>query len=166
MKFGPFLGLNNLRQVDDLAVYERGRPAGQFLRHALNVDLDNSGRISRRAGHGSPEAALAGAHSLWSNGARTLYVQAAALYEITAFSPFASVLLTSLSADARMSYEDINGAVYFSNGSDSGRLPAGAEYPESWFLAVPAAPAVALIAGTLPAGTYLLSIVHATSAVE
>lgn len=93
-------------------------------------------------------------------------MQSSALYEITGFSPFASVLLTALSADSRMSYEDVNGAVYFSNGTDSGRLLAGAEYPEPWSLAVPAAPGVSLISGSLNPGTYLLSIVHATSSGE
>lgn len=165
MKFGPFLGINNLLRADELTVYERGRPSGQYLRHAFNFDLDNAGRLSRRAGVSLAEA-MAGAHSLWSDGIRTLYVRDSALYEITDFSPVVYVLLTALSADARMSYEGVNGDVYFSNGSDSGRLLSGAEYPEPWSLAVPAVPPVSLIAGTLNPGTYLLSIVHATAAGE
>lgn len=157
MKFGPFLGLDNLREANELAVFENGKPAGQYLRHAINVDLDNNGRVRRRRGFARAEA-MADAHSLWSDGVRTLFCRDSGLYEITDFSPYAENLLTTLIADDAMSFGEFNGNVYFSNGTDSGRLMAGDPSPEPWSLPVPAAPVVSTSPGSLLAGAYLLAI--------
>lgn len=165
MKFGPFLGLNNLLHIAALTVYDKGRAAGQYLRHAFNVDLDPAGRVQRRAGYTLVES-MSGAHSLWSDGARTLFVRAGALYEITDLSAFTEALLTSLAADDTMRYESINGDVYFSNGTDSGRLLSGASAPEPWALATPSAPVVSLTTGNLLAGSYLLSLTFSRASGE
>lgn len=162
MKFGPFLGLDNLREVNELAVFENGKPAGQYLRHAFNVDLDRTGRVRRRSGFAQAKA-LPGAHSLWSNQSRTLFCRNSKLYEVTAFSPVTESLLTSLAADDAMSFADHNGDIFFSNGTDAGKLRKNEVYPEPWSLAVPSAPAVSLVAGSLLPGGYLLSVTFSTA---
>jgi hypothetical protein len=162
MSIGPFLGLNNVLPPQSLAAYEKERKAGQQLRHAVNVDIDDRGQVRRRAGSVLVEG-MVGAHSLFSDGARTLYVRDSALYEITDLATFAEAALTALSSDATMRYESINGNLYFSNGTDCGRLMSGEEYPEPWSLAVPAAPSVAVVGGMLAPGNYLLSLVFATA---
>ena len=157
MKFGPFLGLDNMQEANALAVFDKGKNSGQYLRHAINVDLDNSGKVRRRAGFSSFEQ-MTGAHSLWSNGVRTLFCRDSNLYEITDFSPYSETLLTSLSADYAMSFDDTNGNIYFSNGADAGRLLINEVTPGPWSLSVPSAPSVSTAPGSLLAGSYLLSI--------
>ena len=45
---GPFVGINNRLPDHQLGVVERGRKAGDYLRNAVNVDIDNAGRLLRR----------------------------------------------------------------------------------------------------------------------
>lgn len=162
MIFNSFLGVNNVLHAAALTVREKGQAVGQYLRHAFNIDLDDRGRAVRRDGR-VLVASLTDAHSFWSGGGRSFYVLASELYEITDLSSYADTLLTTLSSNAPMSYEDINGDIFFSNGTDSGKLLAGDAYPVPWSLAVPAAPLTSVTTGTLPAGKYLLSLTFSTT---
>ena len=61
LALGPFLGINN--RLPDFALRIRTRQlSGDFLRSAINVDVDNSGNLrSRRATERT--TVVAGAHS-------------------------------------------------------------------------------------------------------
>lgn len=74
---GPFLGINN--RLPDFALRIRTRQlSGDFLRSAINVDVDNSGNLrSRRATERT--TVVAGAHSLTSG----YYVQGGAIYTLS-----------------------------------------------------------------------------------
>lgn len=149
---GPFAGINNRRQ--DYALFDKER--GFFLRAAENVDLTADGAlVVRRA----PELiqAMSAPHSLF----RRLLVRAGSLYAITLPS-YAETFKRLLASNAPMSYAEINGSTYFSNGVDSGRIDAdGTVRP--WGLPTPAAPTVTGISGTLFAGKYQVRVSYSNS---
>lgn len=123
------------------AVGERG-PAG--------------GRLTRRS---DVELAIAGTrtHSLWSGVNGTYFVGAGDLKCIHA-DMGVSVVRTGI-GDDEMFYTEVADTVYFSNGTITGTVKAGAAAP--WGLDVPASPVLtSLASGGLPAGRYMVSCTH------
>lgn len=155
--YGPFLGINN--RLPDFALAVRDR--GNWLRDAVNVDIDNAGRIRRRAA-ASLVQAMSNAHSLYMTSATAGYlVRAAAIYTIT-LPTYSETLLKVLASDAPLSWAEFNGCLYYSNGVDSGRIEGGVPYP--WGLATPDAPTCSTVLGTLYAGTYQVGLSYSNSA--
>lgn len=127
------------------------------LEVATNCDLDKTGRLSRRAGYTSVAAGMR--HSLWANETQTvcLFVEGNALKRM--FADYSSTTLRTLTGiGARMSYTEVNGRVYFSNGIDIGIVQDGVA--RSWGLSVPALPGVTVGAGNMPAGRYQFVVTH------
>lgn len=124
---------------------------------ATNCDLDKTGRISRRAGYTS--VAAGDRHSLWASQDQELclFVEGNALKRL-AVDYSATALRTLVGVGERMSYAEVNGLVYFSNGIDTGVVQNGAV--RSWGLLIPALPGVAVGTGNLPAGQYQFTITH------
>lgn len=122
------------------------------LAAAVNVDIDKSGRIARRAGQ---TLQIAGsAHSLWSRRDKAFFVKGSDLQQLnTDFST--ATLLAGLSA-ARVSYTEAGDRVYFSNGYEKGVVEDGAV--RSWGLPVPPTPGVAVTTGYMPAGIYQFTV--------
>lgn len=150
---GPFLGINT--RLPDFALHVQDK--GDFLRSAVNADINDAGDLLRRREPVLTQA-MTGAHSFWTNGVRRYLVRAQALYAV-GLSPYSETLLKVLGADDRMSYEEHNGDVYFSNGTDKGRIAADdMVYP--WGMDAPAQPTVTTIAGTLPAGKYQVALTY------
>ena len=147
IRFEKFSGLRNDRPVerfehDDLAI-------------GTDIDIDNSGAISRRPGF---TQLLAGAyHSLWSDNATCLVVNAGVLN-----SASASFALTPLkvlnSALAHLWYSKINDRIYFSSEYDNGIFENGVA--RSWGIAVPPTPGVSVTVGSLVAGTYQFALTY------
>lgn len=147
----PFRGLNNRLQDFELAGEE-----GAWLKAAVNVDIDNAGRVRRRDGAALVQA-MTGAHSLYLLTATYGFlVRASVLYEIDLSAGYAETLLKLLSTDGPVSYAEYNGSVYYSNGTDSGRIEGGEWFP--WGMETPAAPIVSAVAGTMPAGKYQVAV--------
>lgn len=132
---------------------ERFSPAD--LAAADNVDLDRSGRASRRSGYASVRAGAA--HSLWASGALGLFVAGTQLNRLNA-DYTASLLRSGLTAGMRMSYVEVSDRVYFSNGVETGIIENGVA--RSWGLIVPPKPAVTATVGNMPAGTYQYSTTY------
>lgn len=150
--FTAFAGIRNTLDPERLGVAQRQRGGidqRTDLTAAVNIDLDDSGRASRRAGQ---TRVVAGAvHSLWSDGASCLFVQDGALRLL--HPDYSSAILATGLTDAKLAYVGVNGAVYWSDGSRTGAVVGGAA--ASWGLALPPAqPAATVIPGVLPAGTY------------
>jgi hypothetical protein len=160
--FGPFLGLNNRLPDTALSIYEKGKPKGNFLRHAVNIDLDDSGQAIRRTGS-VQVASLASPHSLWSNGSRTLLVEGGFLQEVTGFSPVSLTNLSALASNSRMDHTDINGTIFFSNATDFGCLAPGSSTALPWGMETPAQPVVSTIAGSLDPGWYLIAMTYSNT---
>lgn len=151
---GPFLGLNNRLPTFALHVDK----TGDFLAGAENIDIDNAGSVRRRKAAAMLQA-MTGAHSLFtaSDGVRYL-VRDSVLYVVTLPS-YTETLLKILTSDDPVSYTEFNGSLYYSNGTDAGRIKSGVWYP--WALPTPAAPTVAPIPGELYAGKYKVVVSHA-----
>ena len=153
---GPFRGINN--RLPDFALRT---DAGDFVRSAINVDLDDSGRFRRRPGQTRIQA-LSVPHSLRQTAdGRFFVVVGSVLYRIT-LPAYSQTLVKVLSSNARVYYAEHNGDLYYSNGQDCGRIAAdNTWYP--WALPTPAAPAVEAVAGTLPAGLYRVAVTYSNS---
>ena len=153
---GPFRGVNN--RLPDFALSSED---GDFVRSAVNVDLDDAGRFRRRPGQELVQA-LTSPHSLFeTTDGRFFLVVDAALYRIT-LPTYSQTLVKVLSTNAETFYVEHNGDVYFSNGTDSGRIASDdAWYP--WALPTPNYPAIATIAGGLAPGTYQLALTYSNA---
>jgi hypothetical protein len=151
LPIGPFLGINN--RLPDFAL---GTDRGRFLRAADNVDITNSGNVVRRKVEQLIQAVTA-PHSLFKN----YLVRASALYQVT-LPTYSETLVKILSSNDPMSYVEYNGDIYYSNGTDSGRIAAnGTVYP--WALPTPAAPTVVSIPGALYKGYYQVAVAYSNS---
>lgn len=146
---GPFLGINNRLPPFALSVKE-----GRFLADAENVDITNSGTVVRRPATELVQG-MTGGHSLHMTSDTAGYlVRDSVLYSFTL--PYAETLVRILTSNNAMSYVDFAGSVYFSNGTDSGRVTAGSAYPLG--LPTPDQPAVSAAAGGLYAGKYQVAV--------
>ena len=148
---GPFLGINN--RLPDYALSVRDK--GDWLRDAVNVDIDNAGRVRRRA-EATLIQAMTNADSLYMTSATAGYLRRGAAIYAIALPTYSETLFKVLGADAPLSWAEFNGSLYYSNGTDSGRIEGGVAYP--WGLATPNAPTCTTIPGALYAGTYQVGV--------
>lgn len=145
---GPFLGINNRRPDFALHIPKEG----DFVRDAVNVDLDNAGSFRRRKASALVQAQVA-PHSLYMTSDTAGYLaRGSALYAIT-LPTYAETLFKVLSNNNPVHWLEWNGDLYYSNGADSGRIRAGGWYP----MALPSLPEPvpsSLPGGNLFAGAY------------
>lgn len=129
---------------------------------ALNVDFLNNGWVRSRPGFG-PEAPVDQGHSLCTAGSTTLMVFGEDLVVLDSISPLTTTTLRSgLTTMRHVSYAELGGEVWWSNGEESGRC--NSDHTDSpWAVPTPAsAPTLASnLSGTLPAGSYRVAITHA-----
>ena len=157
---GPFLGVNN--RLPDFALHVD--KTGDFLRDAVNVDITNSGNIVRRQAAKLIQP-LAAPHSLYmTSDTDGFMVMASTLYAVT-LPGYTATSIHALASNEPMSYAEISGRLYFSNGVDSGRLVGSAVLPMA--LPTPAAPVTTGgIGGDLPAGKYRVAVAYCNVAGE
>ena len=153
---GPFLGTNNRAPDFSLHVPK----VGDFLRSALNVDLDNKGNITRRNATELVQD-LTDAHSLHMTSDTDGYaVISSALYAIT-LPAYTQTLIKLLSSNAPMSYAAAGADLYYSNGTDSGRVTGGVWFPLG--IATPDSPTLSLVGGDLLPGWYQVGVSYSNS---
>jgi hypothetical protein len=139
-------------------------------RRIVNLDIHNGGVTQKGAAYGgrlsqrsAVKLAVAGVntHSLWSCDYATCYVAAGNLMLLDA-AMNASVLRAGI-GNAEVFCVEINGIVYYSNGSVTGTIADGVD--GAWGIPVPPAPVAAPIAsGGLAAGTYMVALTHQDAA--
>lgn len=153
---GPWLGINNL-----LPAYALHKDkVGDFLRDAVNVDVDNAGSLRRRRAASMVQAMVA-PHSLHMTSDTAGYmVRGSSIYAIT-LSAYSETLFKVLTSNNPVSWLEVAGHLYYSNGIDSGRISAGVWYP--WALPTPSAPSVAGVAGALDKGAYQVVVSYRNS---
>lgn len=136
-------GIDNLNEENALG-------AGS-LREAVNVDLDDKGRPSRRAGY--LRVKTGAYHSAFSADADTLFAVADGV--LTAFdADLAPVALRTDMGESPVSYAAAGVMVYWSNGVDAGVITPSLSLLPMW-PAPPAQPAVAAATvGGLAEGEY------------
>ena len=156
-----FLGINNKLPDTEMRVSTR-QMSGQWLRTAVNVEVNDAGLLQRRNGTALVVGTPTNAHSLFKIDSTNYFmVRASVLYAIT-LPTYAETSLTSLTSNATMSYVTIGADTYYSNGTDSGRITAGVVYPMG--LPTPSAPSVSVVGGSLLSGLYRVSVSYSNSA--
>lgn len=124
---------------------------------ASNIDLDKTGAIARRDGYTS--VSTSGTHSIWSNrqGDTCYCMQGNVLKQVN--DDLSMTTLATLQAATPVSYAQVNGRTYFSNGVDTGVIEQGAV--RSWGAAPPTLSDVSVGVGNMPAGTYQFTLTWA-----
>ena len=141
-----FLGLNNVGDPQRLGL--------NWLTIADNVDITDRNAIVRAQGftQATSNFAITGAYATKDN-QRLFIVDAGELRQMSSDLSSYTVLRTGLSTQ-KVNFEEVNGAVFFSNGVDYGVIDPQLGY-RSWGLAAPAPPkAVVITGGGLAAGVY------------
>lgn len=151
------------RGVDQVSP-ETALPEGA-ARRLVNVDIHNGsvgkygtsgGRMTRR---NAITRVVQGVmtQSLWSCKAATLYIDGTNLMALSA-DMAASVLRADV-GNAEMHYVEVNGCVYYSNGTLTGTVRNGQD--GAWGLPVPAASVTSAVGfGGLAAGTYMVALTY------
>lgn len=121
--------------------------AGDLVR-AINVQIDQTGRLSRRAGHSLANGS-ARSHSVWSGSHMTLAVMGNDLCRIN--DNYSITVLATAIGYGHVSYAEVDGRVYWSSAAYNGCIDGGVN--RSWGLPAPVAD-IGQTAGLLPAGLY------------
>jgi len=143
-------GMNNVAKSNELGA--------DTLRNAVNVDISDGGKVSRRKGH-ALVTALTGAHSLWADSTGNAYfVHGNALKKL--LSGGIAQNLGSVSANGNhMSYVEVNGEIFFSCATCNGKVSDGKIQP--WGIETPSnPPAIGATTGILNAGTYHAAVTY------
>ncbi len=159
IQIGRFLGINNRLPDTEMTVSTK-QMSGQWLRSAVNVEVDDAGRLRRRNGTARTQT-VSNPHSLFKVDDTHYFMgRASGLYSITLPS-YTEVLVKALTNDSQISYAQIGADTYYSNGTDSGRVTAGVAYPMG--LPTPSAPAVTDVAGGLLPGKYRVCVSYSNN---
>lgn len=148
-RLGPWpSGMNN--RMPDHAM------PGNTLRNAVNIDIDNAGKIRRRNGFARVLSA-SGAHSGFSCGGGTFFVDGTRLMRLNEDNTAETVCNVS----GPVSYEYFDGIVYFSDGVTTRKIDASGNVSR-WGYDYPPAPVMGSAPGMMPAGTYLAAMTYQT----
>lgn len=155
---GPWpLGANDVANRTELKPGE--------LREAVNVVLTDKSTVRRRPGF-RRVLALADPHSLWRLGRTVLFVAEGQLQRLVLPTYEAAPLVVLTQPARRMSYAEVNGEVWFTNGADSGVVNTGSWRVRPWAVPAPGAPRLSTVPGGLPSGTYAVVAVAVNEAGE
>lgn len=150
-----FAGIRNTLPPERLHVLPDRDNGSTDLVDAVNVDLDNSGQVGRRAGTTLVRAGAA--HSIWSQGDMCVFVSGTSLMRL--YPDYSSeVLAVGLVSGARVNYVEVNGRLYWSSATQSGVVADGRG--RSWGMDIPLPPGLAVIGGQLTPGQYQCVITH------
>jgi hypothetical protein len=120
-KFG---GVNNV--LDSAEVNERRDRFAPYTEMVSGNNIDISDRLAVRRRAGQTGVNSMAGHSLWAtaDGKRAYFVYNFGLYELN--SDYSETLITVVASNAPMAFEEVNTAIVFMNGVDSGCLINGA----------------------------------------
>jgi hypothetical protein len=110
------IGLNNAEDPVRL-VYDPEKGVVE-LAAAVNVNIDSTGRFSRRRGY-EQLLSLPGVHSLWAHGDQCFFVCGTAMYQLHPDWSHTGIR-SGLTAFAYMSYAHLDGKTYYANGFENG----------------------------------------------
>ena len=152
IQFSGFKGMNNINGDTELP--------HDAARRIVNADVLDSGRLRRRKGS-TLSLALAGAHSLWSDGVTAYYVLSNILYRFVPGS--ASVAMGSFNAGQnRISYVKVNEVIYLTCATASASIRNGVL--SCWGVETPSSsPTLTASTGVMPAGVYAACVTYITA---
>lgn len=144
-----FRGMNNLEQAPGILLDDAKRITPRI---ALNVEVADGGKLVRRKGY-ALEIALSGAHSLWA-GSVMLVVANGILYRVDGDTALA--IGTVAGPEAPVCYQELDNLIYMATPSWGAVYDLLNDEIRSWGLALPPAPAISIVDGDMPPGTYTL----------
>jgi hypothetical protein len=115
-------GLNN--KIDPARLKYDSKKGVQELAAAYNVDVDDTGRVSRRKGF--TERLSASAHSLFCDGGECLFVIGDALCLLE--SDYTYTALRNITPGVPMNYCQVEDIIYYCNGYERGKVYQGTSY--------------------------------------
>ena len=118
-------GLNN--KVDPVRLRYDGETGVQELAVAKNVDIGDSGRVSRRKGY-SKVLSLSDCHSIYNAGTYCLFVHAGALAVLE--KDYSYTNIRNVTVGAKVSYVQVQDKIYYCNGYENGYVSKRISY--SW----------------------------------
>lgn len=125
---------------------------------AENIILDRKGKVRGiREGYTQVISAVS-PHSLWSNGRLLLFSEGGSIKSINTEGYGTTTLYSGLTPTVKVSFVDINGVVYWSNGERSGRIYSSLSYDNGAPEAPSLAPNAEIVSGTIPEGKYQYTI--------
>jgi hypothetical protein len=145
-----WLGINNMEP--------EYRLASGWLSDAVNVDITATGAINTRSGYAKKRSGAYTSLFATSDEKMMLAAKADGLYMVNAGAT-TETKLWSFASPASVYFDEVNGEVFFSNGSDSGIVSAGGSVRQ-WRVLSPSVPALSIAGGALPAGTYAVLCTH------
>ena len=116
-------GLNT--KVDPARIRYDSKTGVQDLSACKNIDIDNTGRVSRRKGFTS-RVSLSGCHSLFCEGGDCLFVYSDALCVLGKDYSYAAI--RNITPIAPMQYRQVDGVIYYCNGFERGKVFEGLSY--------------------------------------
>lgn len=153
IKLFGFKGIRNTVEPERAKGMASKDDAAVDLTAATNVDLDDSGMLSRRDGLIMKSAGAS--HSLWSNGDLCFFMRGGDLFRLN--DDFTVAQLAQGLRGTPSVYVEVNGRTYFSNGAQTGVIDGTCR---SWGMELPPTPGLTAVAGTLGAGTYQVVLTH------
>ena len=145
LTISKFLGLV------DTAAPERLKPGELMV--ALDVDVDGDGALRTRQGQTLVSAVAS--HSMYSAGDVCVVVQGQDMKRMDTAGGLTQ--LVRLAYGGPVSYAELNGVIYFSNGVDTGRIAQGRAL--EWGVRRPIGqPVASATGGALPPGRYLYAM--------
>jgi hypothetical protein len=159
---GPWkLGQNSVAQ-ENAAVFQLPKPDALFpqegipqLTAAINVDIDNDGRISRRAGTSQFVSGSSGL-SGFSTPDYLLYQDGTSLYKVNE-STGDTTLLTSSLTGTKLEYHWLAGQTFMTDGTITARIDADGNYTNWGCSSAPTPSLSAVGGGSLRAGRYMVA---------
>jgi hypothetical protein len=157
-------GINNSARSHALPHGTKDSP-GWACADALNIDFTDEGHALSRQGY-SYTTAMDNGHSLVTLGDKTLVCQNGELGVITALDSLTITTLRTGLPTLPISYAELGGEIWWSNGTQSGRCNAD-NTDSPWCVPTPAnIPSVSSGAGTMPPGKYRVAITHVMASGE
>ena len=147
--------MNNRAEDYALPTDKYGRPTA--LRNAVNINIDNQGKLSRRDGYARVAQAV-GAHSGYSCEGGHFFADAGRLKMLNADDSVSDVCSV---AGSFVAYEYFDGILYFSDGVTTRKRLADGTVME-WGFDAPSKPILFTYPGALPAGRYLAALTYVT----
>lgn len=139
MQVKAFNGLNNVADPIALGL--------SWLKTADNINVTPAGGITRRSGYSLAQAGN------FPSGYATVDEQRLYLVEDLQLKTIYGTVLAALTSTAPMWWTEVEGVVFFNNGTDSGLIqPDNTVLPWAW--PVPGTPTLSAISGNLAPGLY------------
>lgn len=147
VKYGDFVGINNVDKARETQVNE--------LQTAVNVDVNDQGRLVRRKGY--RRIYRGECNSLYSDENIILFREGSCLRRLNSDHSSTS-LRNDMHTQLPVSYLGLNGLVYYTDGQLTGIVENGAN--RSWGIEPPISPVISATTGDLIAGDYNITCTY------